>query len=172
MKLAEIDPEHVAKTEWSRALEAVHSELQSLAPRSTYTLSLGETDPDWAASIYGHAVYCLARYAKRGEPLDASVHEYCVSLIGPGDKALDLASDGDRDPDTELAVVVVAALARAKIEARRRVTVRELATLAGVTNVYVRKLARDGELTMLDGEFRAAEAKRWLGARGVAGFGA
>lgn len=169
MRLSEIDPEQLAETEHRRAVDRVHSLLLALAPLSNYTLALG--DGGWRGSVYGHAVYCLARYAKHGAALDADVHEYCVSLIGPGDHALD--DSGAPDPSTDLGMVVAGALAREKLAdgGRRKVTVRELSILGGVDPNHVRLLGRKGEIEIDDGEIRASEARRWLSGRGVPGFG-
>jgi hypothetical protein len=51
------------------------------------------------------------------------------------------------------------------------VRVKELAALAGVHPERVRELIRAGEIAALpNNSIPSKEAKRWLGARGVAGF--
>ena len=172
MRLSEVDPEALAEAEWRRAIDAVHSRLFALAPLSTYTLTLGDAVPAWRASVYGHAVYAIAKYARHGTPLDADLHEYCVSLVGPGDAALD--DSGDPDPGTALGFVVACAMAREMVDLGRPLTLRQLAMLGGVTPGRIRQIVDAGGLRVSrrgdEMTVSAAECRRWLGAKGVAGY--
>ena len=89
--------------------------------------------------------------------------------FGIGD--IEDATDGADVPDDALGLVLVGAWARMQIGTHGgTVTARELAVLAGISAHHVRLLARQGELTISDGRIERADARRFLGARGVKGF--
>jgi len=184
VKLADIDAEQLARDQLAAALGRVQSALTGLdcGGYEVYRVNDGPPRPavydgsDWAHTTAGHAVYCLTRYAQRGDPLDADVHEYLVSLIPLDAPEID---DLSSDVDGPLALVCQAALAREAIDGGHRVGTVWLAALAGVTPLRVRQLAAAGEIAaqLVESdrgreryEVKAAEARRWLSARGVLGF--
>lgn len=80
----------------------------------------------------------------------------------------------DLDPSDEIALVLVAAAARIRIDRGEPVTARELGALAGIGAYAVRHHLRSGELRATDerpARVPAEDARRWLAARGVPGFG-
>lgn len=77
------------------------------------------------------------------------------------------------DPTTAIGIVLVAARARLRIARGEAITARELAHLAGCADNHVRLLIRRGAVRV-QGRSRhigAAEAARFLAARGIPGFG-
>lgn len=131
-------------------------------------LTLEGIDP--CSTVAGEAVVALTAYAQRGEGLDDEVAECCISLIPIAPEALDEA--GRPDPSTPLGLVVAAALAREKIERGFPISTTALAVFAGLSAGRIRQLVVGKEIEITEaGEVPASVAKRWLGARGVAGFG-
>jgi hypothetical protein len=113
---------------------------------------LGDWDHDVALDAIQEV--CSALYARAGEPGTFGV--------GALEDALDSA-----DLDA-IGLVLVGAYARYQLGQRgASVSARELAVLAGVDPNHVRLLARKGELKLEEGKVARAEARRWLGARGV-----
>ncbi len=189
MKLAEIDPITLAREVVSAAYDAIirrtmaidlHLELRILREGEQWDPRAEWARPKdgvgvWGApesTTLGHAVVALTCYAQSGERLDADVQEYCVMFVGAADEDLDDASSPD--PSTPLGLVVAAALAREQIEQGEPVRTAHLAALAGVTSGRVRQLVASGELRVTtrggDDYVRAADARRWLGGRGVPGM--
>jgi hypothetical protein len=79
----------------------------------------------------------------------------------------------DADLDDPLALVLVAAWARVQLADGEALTVRQLGALAGLDASVIRKMNKDGEITLTGIRpcvADAAEARRWLGARGVKGL--
>ena len=170
--LREIDPDTLAADIESAVLNHVGSLGLELSPR--YTLRVDEAASTSYTQI-GEAVRRLARYACHGTRLDASVHEYLISLIPLysavyGDTDVDGIQE-DADPTTALGAVIAAAVAREALSIGEAITTARLAVLASITPHQIRHLGREGEIAIADGRIAADECARWLGARGVAGFG-
>lgn len=173
MKLSKIDGLELARSTVQEALANVHRILHGLAPFSLFAVVGEDGKPidvtNVAGSVAGSAVVVLTRYAQTGAGLDAPVQEYCISLIPVAPEALD--EQGDPDPKTPLGLVVTAAIARERIVDGLSVSTSALAILAGVTPGYIRQLVANQELPATKNEIAAKDAARWLGARGVPGFG-
>ena len=172
MKLADIDARTLARDTLQEALAQVDRILFGIAPFSSYVVTDTDGKPLRAdnveGSVAGDAVLALVRYAQTGAGMDAPVSEYGISLIPVAPDALDESCEPD--PKTPLGLVVTAALARERIGEGGSVTTSQLAHLASVTPGYIRQLVAKGELEAEDNEIGASAAKRFLSARGVAGF--
>lgn len=142
----------------------------------------GYDDERLAASEVARSVRYLARHAKDGTPPAdrAPLQEHRITLIPLWQAPLGVSEDPEEslvvDPETELGCVLRASAAREAIDdGRRSVTPGELAVLAGLDVRQVQQLVTCGEIdASREGrEYRVApeEARRWLAARGVAGFG-
>ena len=181
MRLADIDPAALAQATVAEVLDRAWRILSSLdvgryliveASTSGDLRPVKSDGSDWQRSVVGHAVYCLTRYAQRGEALDADVHEYMVSLIPAEHPGLD---DLEPDATTELGLVCQAALARERIEACFSIGTTWLAALAGLTRGRIQQLVTSGEIASTldasgDTVIPAVDARRWLAYRGVRGF--
>jgi hypothetical protein len=77
---------------------------------------------------------------------------------------------GEADPATSIGVVLVATHCRVRIDQGESVTVRQLGALASMDANAVRVHVREGRLVADDGDVEPAEARRWLGTRGVEPF--
>lgn len=181
MKLATLAASAVA----DEAVARVQEHLQSLA------LYLGSTGAELGtrSTSLWEAVHYLARYGVTGEarPVDgmageAYLHESwltvlpCLydSALRQGDWPGQLDDEAEAEPESAVEVALVAALARQRIEAGEHVTGRELGVLGGCNGSYVRQQRLAGGLRGTDekpARYTARESKRWLGARGAAGFG-
>lgn len=176
IKLSEIDPQTLAVETLRRAYDDAHRVLMELSPMSVVDPITSGGASLWAAveasptsSVAGHAIVALTHYAQSGAPLDADVHEYCVSLIPVAGEALDDVSEPD--PRTPLGLVVSAALAREAIDRGLSVPLPRLGHLAGIGGSGMRMLVQRGELARdEDDRIAAADARRWLDARGVPGY--
>lgn len=132
-----------------------------------------------------HTVSTLAAYAVHGAALDAPVQEYLLSLLPLWTYAMGASSsvdtpefdralagdldDLDDDWRGRLVLVMVAAIGRETLaKARSTVSVAQLAALASMSPDSVRLLGRKGEIVIDEGDVSGKEARRWLGARGVA----
>lgn len=168
-RLRALDGRALAKATIDDALSKVGSVLFSIAPFSDYRITTGDGQPlrdaDPMASVVGSAVICLTAYAQSGTPLDADVHEYCVSLIPVAGDALDDAMSPD--VTTDLGLVVAAAMAREAIEEGRPVSLPHLEALAGLARKYIYYLVDRGELVAKKGAVSASNARAWLSGRGV-----
>lgn len=134
-----------------------------------------------ALTVYAQRGLPVWDWSSHGEARDA-VQKVVCRLYGRPSDALKAESDdvgplseieGDLEGDDPIDLVTVAAWARVQIASGEPVTVRQLATLAGLDPSIVRRLAKDGELRLSEGRpavAKAKEAKRWLGARGVKGL--
>lgn len=133
--------------------------------------------PDPQHTEIRRTVQRLAHYAVTGDALDAPVAEYLISLIPLWSAAEGNGSDvdvgRDADPDTELGLVIVAALAREQLDTGiEPLTTAQLAALSGSSQRLVQQLVASGELAAEDGAVAPAEARRWLAARAVPGVSA
>lgn len=132
-------------------------------------------------------VSALVTYAQRGLPAwDWCTHGEAMDAVqsvvscmygAPADTGGvgPLAEDGldDADLDDPLALVLVAAWARAQLASGESLTVRQLGALAGLDPSVIRKMNKDYEIFLTGLRpcvADAAEARRWLGARGVKGL--
>jgi hypothetical protein len=172
MRLHDIDGYALARQTVDDAIGEIHTRLIALVPMADYRLTLSDGRALSSASIglfgVAEAVMRLTAYAQRGEPLDASVQEYCITLIPVASDALD--DSGEPDPSTDLGLVVSCALAREELAAGRPVSTTRLAALGGVTAGRVRQLVAAGDLAVgKDDKVRARDALRWLSGRGVLG---
>ena len=100
MKLSEINAEELARDTVTEAFLRAQSILNAIDIGMMFVaehdgeqfvaIDPAERSKRWQGTIVGHAAYCLTRYAQTGEPLDASVQEYCISLINAADEALEI----------------------------------------------------------------------------------
>jgi hypothetical protein len=101
-----------------------------------------------------------------------SVAEVLWSAAHPGvyeqSSLSDLAGEGEAESAIQL--VMRAALARDLVDRRQPVPIAWLAALGACSVKRARNLGSAGELAVDGGEVRAAEARRWLGVRGVRGL--
>lgn len=167
-RLAQIDPAKLAESIASEVLDHMHSLHVSLLDMR-HVLSL---PPAEETEIY-RVVRLVAGYAQGKHGLDAPVQEYLISLVPLWSSVLD--DDSSRGPlsiDTELGVVVFAAEGRGELVGQRgALSTVQLAALGGMAADAVGLLCRRGEIKASNetGEWRvrAAEARRWLAARGA-----
>lgn len=181
-RLASLDPVEVARDVCRWVIAHVES----------ITFHLGQPAVSWGrapeSTGLGLSVQELTRYAQAGSP-------HCDDAGGPREylqtvaEALYSAAHPDvyssaseawpwselrTEPEHAIEVVMLAANGRESLTAapaRSRVSYREIAALAGLSEVSIRKLVASGELRGDDGQVTPASAVRWLGARGVPGFG-
>lgn len=172
-RLAQIDPQAVARDVAQSVLDHIgHVQLQLLGVEHISP----QPEPEHT-EIY-RVVRTLAHYAVHGGELDASVHEYLISLVPLYSAVIgeerDVDGMLDADPETDLGCVIAGALARERLALRREpLTTRDLAVLGGLAQDAVGLLIRRGELAgeRAEGGWRVSpkEARRWLRARGVDG---
>lgn len=173
--------------------ELVEERIDAYVGRLSFALGIGGSlcldRHEGTTSDLAMTAQALLEYAQRGLPVwDWETHgeaeDACHSLVStlygcPAEMGRatssnvgPLAEDEELDLDDPLDLVVVAAWARVELSKSRRITARQLAALAGLDQNSVRRLAREGEIT-LDGDrpavAKAKEARRWLKARGVQG---
>jgi hypothetical protein len=172
-KIADIDPETLARDVLADALHRVNRTLFAIAPVSTYRLTNGNgktldvtTHP--TSSTGGEAIVRLVQYAQNGAELDAPVQEYAITLMDFAGEALDDATDPS--PATALGAVLAACLGRQAIATGSPVTTTQLALVAGVTPQYVRRMVSTGEVVADGSSVSAKVARQWLSGRGVPGF--
>jgi len=124
----------------------------------------------------GQAVRDLTRFAQTGEGeiggVPGAIHSVfeavCTSAIDV-DRTREVVDRIDTsDLGSPVGPVLVAALARYRVELGEDVSVRELAALTGLPEAEVQLQA---ELAGLWVSVTAAEARRWLRKRGVPGLG-
>ena len=173
-RLATLDPREVGDGVARRALDHAAHVLLTIDPRATW-----QADPPY---LLAHTARLLTAYAQRGLAAtdwqdhgcaSDAVLDVCSALytragdeLGAG--ALDTTAE---DPEDPIAIVLLAAHARIRIDQRQAVPVRELAALASVSADYVRQLGKAGEIA-LSGRggtltATAAVARRWLISRGM-----
>lgn len=181
LRLVDIDPEQLARDVGDQLASFVSHLAFKLAPRFMLHLQ----GPEEAPTDIGLTVQDLATYAIGRGGLDATVGEYCVSLIpllgtpldpSSGPLPLGLARWLEGETDTRnldpesladrVGLVITAALGREAIEGGHAVTAPQLAALASVSPDSVRRLVRTGEIKApAANEIPAAEASRWLASR-------
>ena len=190
MRLSTLSPEAVGLDAAERVLARLSRLAVPLSPG--VTLALPHADP--AASGLALTVADLCRYAQSGDTADWGSHHGAEdALLEVGEalwsRPIDAGSDGwtvddlraalaDDDPHDPVRLAVGCAVARWLIASGQPVTTGELAALASVTVGRVQQLAAHGELeTTVERRgsasvalVAAAEARRWLAARGVAGW--
>lgn len=181
IKLSEIDPVEVALEVCSWVVEHVRSVTFHIDPSGEATAPLCRdlTNSDLALSVAE-----LARYARSGPPhcddangpaeylqtvaevLLTGAHPRVYSIVPyPWDESLD--EGRDTDPEHAIDVVLVAAMARDRLESGSDVTVRQLAALASLGVATLRTYGSRGEFRVEGGEIAHAEAVRWLSGRGI-----
>ena len=175
-RLQDVDPAEVARI----AVDRAHRRIVRLALRLGPSLMLVGPTPDETCDL-GQTVSHLAGYARTGalgdwedgDDVVAAIHDILEVLwpaAGPGPLA---EVEGELDDADPVALVVLAAWARASVDTGVPVTLRELGALAGLHRRPLQALAAAGELRVTEGRparVKAAEARRWLSGRGVAGF--
>ena len=172
-KIADIDPETLAREVLADALHRVNRPLFAIAPASSYRLTNGagktlDVEAHPTSSTGGEAIVRLVQYAKVGAELDATVQEYAITLMDFAGDALDDAADPS--PATAIGAVLAACLGRQAIATGSPVTTTQLALLAGVTPQYVRRMVSAGEVAASGSTVAAKAARQWLSGRGVPGF--
>lgn len=98
-------------------------------------------------------------------------HILYSSVLRPAPNAISKLDQSDLD--SEIAVVLMAAHARREIDRGAALSIAQIAALASLTVRGVQRLIDVGELQSLGGPkhmFSAAEARRFLSARGVRGL--
>jgi hypothetical protein len=161
IRLSAIDPQTVALDTARTLLDHVTTLLWQVAPIGDVPTPGIEVDALTRSQIY-QCVRTLAHYAVHGGELDAPVHEYLVSLIplytsAIGEGTSDVDGLVESEPETELGVVIAAAVAREQLAAGKAITPAQLAVLAGVNRDYLLQLAAAGDLP---GARQAKEGKR------------
>lgn len=168
-KLSDLTPDSVALeiTDW------VNAHLMSLC------FAAGIVEPVVVpGGSLAHEVRELTHYAQTGEidgspqgrlqtvvdALYSTAHPDASSAVDPAD------ATGKGEPTRAIDVVIRAALARQAIDDGERVPLSWLAALGGLSVASLRSYAARGELATVGPEVRAKDARRWLGARGVAGY--
>ena len=191
MKLSTLSPEAVGRDAAERVLRRLGRLAVPLSPGVTLALP----HADAAASGLALTVADLTRWAQSGDTADWGGPEGAEdALLEVGEalwsRPIDAGSDGwtvgdlraaladDSDPRDPVRLAVGCAVARWLIADGQPVTTGELAALASVSTGRVQQLAAHGELeTTVERRgsasvalVAAAEARRWLAARGVAGW--
>lgn len=184
-RLADLVPATVA----AEVVEAVRAHIGRLAFGLQPAHVWDEKSTAGSFSSLGLTVEDLTRFAQTGTTADwgdvegarDALIEVCSALYSragePGTFGVGEIEDVIEDADpSAIGLVLRASWARLSIAAGESVSTAEVAALAGLNPRAVRQLVEAGELTARkrDGEItvKADEARRWLGARGVAGFDA
>jgi len=165
------------------ATVAILTHQRCVAHARNSTIVTGYAFPDKASggSAIFHTMSVLAHYATTGVPPHggyASLDEYLQGMAcslylaaeNEGDKSPDIELVAN--PETEWGIVLLAARARLLIHRRQPVTLAALAALASVSPSRLRQLVASDELPTDGGKparVKAADAKKLLDARGVAG---
>jgi hypothetical protein len=182
VKLAELDPRDVGARAARALVDHVGRAASQLGP--SYTVRVDGGDP--ASSDVALTMRALTEYAQRGLPVwdwtdtdmvaDALISALSALYGSPcGDLTGTAAdpSDVDLDPSEPLTLAIAAADARLRIDTGFPVTARDVGALAGISGQGVRRYLRSGELEASNDRpqrIAAADAARWLAARGVPGF--
>lgn len=187
-RLAGLAPATVA----AEVVSAVREHMQRLAFNLAPAHDWIERTTEGSFSTLALKVEDLTRFAQTGDTADwgdpsgarDAMQEVCSALYSragePGTFGVgeleDVIEDADDGPGASpVGLVLRAAWARLMIAEGGPVSSAQVAALAGLNPRAVRQLVDAGELSARkrDGEItvKADEARRWLGARGVAGFG-
>jgi len=189
-RLADMDPESLARDVVRRALDHVQSIVTRIDPTWSariVTVMGGDGEMPVGPDAHGLGIYAtvvrLAHYARTGALGDwqddacaqdavLDVMSLLYSEAGSGEIRGGEYDAADHDPETPIGLVIVAAMARMRLADRHTagVSARELGALAGITATQVRHLSRAGEIALEDGVVPRREARRFLAARGVPGF--
>jgi hypothetical protein len=167
-RLHDITPSGLAREIAQGALDHIVSQTMQLV---SFDAIPALPDPE-QTEVY-RAVRMLAGYARGDHALDAPVQEYLISLAPLYLAPLGQLGEADGEGlDTALGVVIQAAQGREALGRKRgSLTTEELGALAGMSRRAVALLCRTGELTAEQDEdgwrVAAAEARRWLAARGT-----
>lgn len=180
MKLADLKPEAVA----AEVCAAVVGHIRQLASGLSPSLADRVRGADAKGSDLELEVEALTGYAQRGLPVwdwkttgevsDAMLSVLSALHTSAGSPEIEggiLDAPEDADPDSAIGVVLLAARGRWRLDDGKPIPSREIAALAGIRYQSVKDLGVKGEIAIAGGEVRAKEARRWLGARGVPGFG-
>lgn len=183
--LADLDPKAIAAEVCRLVIEHLHSVAMRLDMHVQLRLETDGAEP--GALGLGPTVQALTQFAQRGLPVWDWTHtgmasDACLDVFAALYSAAGTPEIGggitdmvdEVDPSDEIGTMLLAAFARIRIDQRGEIAPRELAVLAGVSSQYVRHLVRTGELEACPGRqvrVPAKDAKRWLAARGVPGFG-
>jgi len=183
-----LDPEHESLVFVRGVLEHLRAGvLKQLAPiASLYPDALPDAEIQ-RTPLY-RTVHRIAKYAVHGSPparplasllasLEPLLH---AALLPPTELTTLLASINPDDETHAFKLLIAAAVARDQLaEGATLMTSAQLAILAGVTRRHVGAAIRAGQLEAAtqgragsDGAalVEPAEAQRWLGARGIAGY--
>lgn len=171
-RLRDIDPVAFGEEVVRLVTDHAVSLLMQIDPSATWSIPHGILLQSEARmlAMYAHRGL-IGDWTNHGNAADAYV-SLCNALFTQAGRPHEIGDvpDDDLDPTDPIGIVLLAAKGRIRIDRRERVHVRELACLAGVDPDHVRLLGRKGEIEIEDGEVRAAECRRWLGARGVDGL--
>lgn len=182
-RLADLDPAAVA----AEVVEAVRVHIGRLAFALAPAHEWIERTTTGSFSTLALTVEDLTRFAQTGATADwgdaegarDALIEVCGALYSragePGTFGVGEIEDVIEDADpSAVGLVLRATWARLSITSGESVSTAEVAALAGLNPRAVRQLVEAGELAARkrDGDLTvtAAEARRWLGARGVPGF--
>lgn len=168
-RLAQLDPETMAM----QAQENLLDHLQKVAERLGYDLI--PTITTGTPSGIETTLIALCRYAQTGA-LEGDLEELPKTVLHVMDTffSTPFATSREADalaPETPLELVLVAAVGRFRMGVGALVTARHVGALAGFDEQHIRRLARQKDLAIRDGKIPASEARRWLAAQGVMGFG-
>lgn len=173
IRLRTLDPREVGEEVTRLLLDHLHTrawdvgaEVRATGPSSVgYSAALltewakrGTNGEDWSEGTAWDAVQhvCTALYSRAGEP----------GTFGGGP----IEQRSNKEPESGIETVLLAAWARSCIAQRTDVPIRALAALASLSIQAVRNLGTAGELHVGRGLVGWDEARRWLSGRGVAGF--
>jgi hypothetical protein len=175
IKLSEIEPEYFAKEVCVKVISHINKQLQQIRP---FNKRIYFNQDDVASNSYlGDVASRLAKYAKYGTETGLalnSVEDLTAALYASPTMEYDSVSlyrSCMYDLDTTWGVVIVAAIARNKLSGYHRITSRELATLASLSQRQIQSLSADGTLEITkQGNYSTDVARRFLAERGVPGF--
>ena len=172
-KLSELDADKVA--------EEVNEWVQDQIGRLSF--AIGVTDPAITGTVSGlsFAARIVVHYAQTGEePGDAPIAEYLQTIT----EALYTAAhpevyptvatdyqERSKDPEYGIDCAIRSAVCRDAVSQKQAVPIAWLAALASLPIQTLRTYQARGNIKVDDGEVKAAEAIRWLEARGVPGIG-
>lgn len=185
--LIEIDPTDVARDVVTRIVDHLGRQSFQLAPFRPELFRIPPVDDLLGASDIALTTRAVVLYAQRGCPvwdwtdsgmaLDGLTSLLVALYACPGRPEFGggiLDDAPDLEPEDDLSTVLLAAMGRIRIDQGADVPAREVGALSGVRLRRVQQLAQAGELEATSTRpmmLNPATADRWLGARGVPGFG-